>query len=116
MSVIRRVISIHVLVLAAVLVLGGLSAWPQIPPLTGLPPRPFISSVAWSADGSRLATGTALDAAKAKVWDAETGRELLTLGLHGSFRASHGARMGSGWRRPMMVHRRCGTRRRARNC
>jgi WD40 repeat protein len=32
-------------------------------------------SVAWSPDGKRLATGSY----DARVWDAETGKELLTL-------------------------------------
>jgi WD40 repeat protein len=36
-----------------------------------------VWSVAWSADGKRLATGSRDNTAK--VWDAETGRELLTL-------------------------------------
>ena len=37
-------------------------------------------SVAWSPDGKRLATGSRDDTAK--VWDAETGKELLTLSGH----------------------------------
>jgi WD40 repeat protein len=39
-----------------------------------------VSSVSWSPDGKRLATGSADNTAK--VWDAGTGRELLTLKGH----------------------------------
>ena len=75
---------VYVLALATVLVL--VSAWPQLPPVTGLPPMPFVSSVAWSPDGKRVATA---DAGPPKVWDAETGKELLTLsaGSQGVLRA-----------------------------
>ena len=43
-----------------------------------LDPRGFVFSVAWSSDGTRMATG-GMDQT-AKVWDTETGKELLTLG------------------------------------
>ena len=39
-----------------------------------------LTSVAWSPDGKRLATGS--EDNTAKVWDAETGKELLTLSGH----------------------------------
>jgi WD40 repeat protein len=39
-----------------------------------------IRSIAWSVDGSRIASGS--EDATVKVWDAETGRELLTLDGH----------------------------------
>jgi WD40 repeat protein len=39
-----------------------------------------VTSVAWSPDGKRLATGSGDKTAK--VWDAATGNELLTLGGH----------------------------------
>jgi WD40 repeat protein len=64
----------YVLALAAVLVLG----WPQCPAATPPPPR-NVWWVAWSPDGKRLVT--AEEPVAAKVWDAETGKELLTLGL-----------------------------------
>ena len=40
----------------------------------------WVSSVAISPDGKRIVTGS--DDATAKVWDAATGRELLTLKGH----------------------------------
>ena len=39
-----------------------------------------IRSIAWSVDGSRIASGS--EDAAVKIWDAETGRELLTLDGH----------------------------------
>src|SRR5262249_59955249 len=43
-------------------------------------PTSVVSSVSWSRDGMRLATGSA--DGTAKVWDAADGRELLTLKGH----------------------------------
>jgi WD40 repeat protein len=40
----------------------------------------YVDSVAWSPDGKRLATGNYDKTAK--VWDAATGKELLTLRGH----------------------------------
>jgi WD40 repeat protein len=40
----------------------------------------YVTSMAWSPDGERLATGS-FDR-NAKVWDAATGRDLLTLKGH----------------------------------
>ena len=40
----------------------------------------------WSRDGERLATATSGDTAK--VWGAETGKELLTLGSEGNHSSS----------------------------
>ncbi len=40
----------------------------------------LLTSVAWSPDGKRLATGS--DDQTAKVWDAASGKELLTLRGH----------------------------------
>ena len=75
-----------------------------------------VYSVAWSPDGKRLAT-TSIDKT-AKVWDAASGRELLTLrGHNNSCEAWPGARMASDWRRGVMTtRRRCGTRRAGRSC
>ena len=42
--------------------------------------RDCVRTVAWSPDGRRLATGSG--DARAKVWDVETGKELLTLRGH----------------------------------
>ncbi len=42
-----------------------------------------VQSVAWSPDGSKLATASVDKAAM--VWDAETGRELLTFRGHGGY-------------------------------
>jgi WD40 repeat protein len=39
-----------------------------------------VNSVAWSPDGKRLATGSSDKTAK--VWDAASGQELLTLRGH----------------------------------
>jgi WD40 repeat protein len=39
-----------------------------------------VGSIAWSRDGSKLATAS--DDQTVKVWDAETGRELFTLRGH----------------------------------
>ncbi|MGD0693815.1 MAG: hypothetical protein ABSB82_03085 [Terriglobia bacterium] len=41
-----------------------------------------VTSVAWSPDGKRLATGS--EDHTAKVWGAESGKELLTLRGHSS--------------------------------
>jgi WD40 repeat protein len=60
----------YILTLTTLLVLGCRSAWPQ-------PPQPVVS-VVWSPDGKRLAA--AIEGA-AFVWDAETGKELLSLSL-----------------------------------
>src|ERR1700693_2089728 len=50
--------------------------------LTTAPP-PSISSLAWSPDGKRIATGS-LDST-ARVWDLPTGKEVLALnGIDGS--------------------------------
>jgi WD40 repeat protein len=42
-----------------------------------------VSDVAWSPDGKRLATGS--EDNTAKVWDTETGKEVLTLSGHSSY-------------------------------
>ncbi|MGA2075907.1 MAG: hypothetical protein ABSH52_20655 [Terriglobia bacterium] len=42
--------------------------------------RGFVFSVAWSSDGTRMATGSMDNTAK--VWDAGTGKALLTVGGH----------------------------------
>jgi WD40 repeat protein len=61
-------------VIAPTTVLGGRSAWPQ--------PPSDVWIVAWSPDGKRLAgSGNSI----ARVWDAETGKELLALGLRGPY-------------------------------
>ena len=75
-----------------------------------------VRSVAWSPDGKRLATGSA--DRTAKVWEAATGQELLTLRGHRvTLTAWPGARTGSGWRRGVGTRpRRCGMRRRGGNC
>jgi len=77
MSVIRRMVSSYFLALAAVVVLAGRSVWPQNPrpPIAAAAPLSIVS-VAWSPDGKRLATESDDGA---KVWDAETGKELLTV-------------------------------------
>jgi WD40 repeat protein len=73
----QRVISVrrHLLTLGAVILLGGLCGWPQ-------PPPPSVLCVAWSPDGKRLATGSSEGAVK--VWDANSGKELLSLNGRGS--------------------------------
>jgi WD40 repeat protein len=75
-----RVLGRQVATLAAFLSWGSPLGWTQA--LTPAP-APSISSVAWSPDGKRLATGS-LDSS-VKVWDPLTGKELLALsGIHGS--------------------------------
>jgi WD40 repeat protein len=64
----------YVLALATVSAFGCRSAWSQVPS--------HISDIAWSPDGSRLATIGFPDSNLAKVWDAETGKKLLALSLH----------------------------------
>ena len=61
-------------------------------------PWRLVLSVAWSPDGKWLATGS--EDSTAKVWDAASGKELLTLRGHSDlFTAWPGARTASGWRR-----------------
>ena len=63
-------------------------------------PGSRVWSVAWSPDGRRLATGTM---GPAKVWDAETGKELAALGSHSDSIAwsPDGKRLATG--SPLMV-------------
>ena len=61
----------YVLALAAVLVLGGRSTQAQ--------PPSNIWSVLWSPDGKRLVTTGGSAPGVANVWDAETGKRLLSL-------------------------------------
>jgi eukaryotic-like serine/threonine-protein kinase len=77
MSTVRTTISFHAVVLAAGLALCSADARSQETTGPPPPPPPTIVSVAWSPDGKRLAAlgsnGTA------KVWEAQAGRQLLTL-------------------------------------
>jgi WD40 repeat protein len=41
-----------------------------------------VTGIAWSPDGSRVATVSSDPDRTAKVWDAGTGRDLLTLRIH----------------------------------
>ena len=52
--------------------------------------------MAWSPDGKRLATAS--DDHTAKVWDAATGKELLTLRGHSGF--VYSVAYSSGWQAP----------------
>ena len=78
------------LVLLAVLCFASLSA------LTAQAPELFlqtghsegINAVAYSPDGGRIATGSYDDTIK--VWDAENGRELMTLAGHSGWVSSVG--------------------------
>lgn len=49
----------------------------------GTPDNGFICEVEWSHDGTRIAGGIASQNSTLKIWDAETGEELLSLDLGG---------------------------------
>ena len=79
--------------------------------------RAEVTSVSWSPDGTRLATGS-WDGT-AKVWDAASGRERLTLRGHtgrGLVRVLVAGRDAAGDRESRMARRGCGTRPAAGSC